>query len=106
MTVDQLTSTVNAYDRYDYTDPQGGGMDLIDFGPAGDWDPPEHVRIDIAKLPDLTWEKIKGVLAHGRDVEHATRITGYFSRVSAWNKGKTAELQDRHRSRFISRGVD
>jgi ribonucleoside-triphosphate reductase len=31
-------------------------------------------------------------------VEGITRITGYFSKVSGWNKGKLAELKDRHRS--------
>jgi ribonucleoside-triphosphate reductase len=28
-------------------------------------------------------------------VDHITRVTGYFSRVSGWNKGKKAELRDR-----------
>ncbi len=32
------------------------------------------------------------------DVDHITRVTGYFSRVSGWNKGKLAELRDRFRS--------
>ncbi len=31
-------------------------------------------------------------------VEGITRITGYFSKVSGWNKGKLAELRDRHRA--------
>ncbi len=39
------------------------------------------------------------VLTHqGRNVEHITRVTGYFSKVKNWNKGKVAELMDRHRS--------
>ncbi len=32
------------------------------------------------------------------NIEGITRITGYFSRVSGWNKGKTGELKDRYRS--------
>jgi len=36
--------------------------------------------------------------ARGRDVDHVTRVTGYFSKTSGWNKGKAAELKDRHRS--------
>ena len=32
------------------------------------------------------------------NIEGITRITGYFSKVSGWNKGKLAELKDRHRS--------
>ncbi|KAF0135038.1 MAG: ribonucleoside-triphosphate reductase [Candidatus Saganbacteria bacterium] len=31
------------------------------------------------------------------NVDGITRITGYFSRISGWNKGKKAELKDRHR---------
>lgn len=34
----------------------------------------------------------------GRDVDHITRVTGYFSRTSGFNKGKQAELRDRYRS--------
>jgi len=31
-------------------------------------------------------------------VEGITRITGYFTKVSSWNKGKLGELRDRYRS--------
>jgi len=34
---------------------------------------------------------------HGRNVEQMTRVTGYFSKVAGWNKGKTGELKERHR---------
>lgn len=33
----------------------------------------------------------------GFNVKHITRVTGYFSWTSGWNKGKVAELADRHR---------
>ncbi len=33
-------------------------------------------------------------------VDHITRVTGYFTKVSGWNKGKKAELRDRYRSRL------
>ena len=32
------------------------------------------------------------------DVDGITRITGYFTKVSSWNKGKLGELKDRHRN--------
>lgn len=32
------------------------------------------------------------------EVDHITRITGYFTRVSSWNKGKLGELRDRYRN--------
>jgi len=39
------------------------------------------------RSPSCTSENIEGI----------TRITGYFSKVPGWNKGKIAELRDRHR---------
>jgi len=32
------------------------------------------------------------------NTEGITRITGYFSRIPGWNKGKIAELHDRYRT--------
>lgn len=32
------------------------------------------------------------------NVEQMTRVTGFFSKVGSWNKGKIAELADRYRS--------
>lgn len=32
------------------------------------------------------------------DIEGITRITGYFSRITGWNKGKIGELKDRFRN--------
>jgi ribonucleoside-triphosphate reductase len=32
-------------------------------------------------------------------VDGITRITGYFTKVSSWNKGKLGELRDRYRNR-------
>ena len=37
---------------------------------------------------------------HGKNVEHMTRVTGYFSKVEGWNKGKKGELKDRSRSKI------
>jgi anaerobic ribonucleoside-triphosphate reductase len=34
------------------------------------------------------------------NIDHITRVTGYFTKVSGWNKGKKAELKDRYRSDF------
>ncbi len=35
---------------------------------------------------------------HSSMVEQITRITGYFTKVSSWNKGKRGELKDRFRN--------
>jgi len=32
------------------------------------------------------------------DVEGITRITGYFTKISSWNKGKLGELRERMRN--------
>ena len=34
----------------------------------------------------------------GRNTEKITRVTGFFSKVGSWNKGKTGELNDRYRT--------
>jgi ribonucleoside-triphosphate reductase len=40
-----------------------------------------------------------------KDVDGITRITGYFTKVSSWNKGKIGELRDRHRNQaFLEEG--
>jgi len=40
---------------------------------------------------------------HSTDVDGITRITGYFTKVSSWNKGKLGELKERYRnSEFFS----
>ena len=38
----------------------------------------------------------------GRNVDWETRVTGFFSKVSGWNKGKRGELKDRYRSSIAS----
>jgi hypothetical protein len=42
------------------------------------------------------WPTIKNFSVCGRDVNHITRVTGYFTIVEGWNKGKLAELDDRY----------
>ena len=34
------------------------------------------------------------------NIEGITRITGFFSKISSWNKGKLAELKDRRRTKM------
>jgi len=35
--------------------------------------------------------------AEGYDLEHWSRITGYYQEVSGWNAGKKEELRNRYR---------
>jgi ribonucleoside-triphosphate reductase len=36
-----------------------------------------------------------------KDVDGITRITGYFTKVSSWNKGKLGELRNRYRNQVL-----
>ncbi len=46
-------------------------------------------------------DEMKGRCIHcgSENVEHITRVTGFFSKVAGWNKGKVAELKDRNRNK-------
>ncbi|OGC31335.1 hypothetical protein A2311_03760 [candidate division WOR-1 bacterium RIFOXYB2_FULL_48_7] len=57
----------------------------------------EKVKIEPKALKELSVEKLDQILTAGRNVDHITRITGYFSRISGWNKGKKGELKERQR---------
>jgi len=48
------------------------------------------------------------VYCGSRHTEGITRITGYFTRLSSWNKGKLGELRDRYRNLgyFSEKGED
>jgi len=48
-------------------------------------------------VEDNTLDTILAACAQGRDVDFITRVTGYMSRASQWNRGKKGELKDRHR---------
>ncbi|MDD5686619.1 MAG: anaerobic ribonucleoside-triphosphate reductase [Elusimicrobia bacterium] len=42
------------------------------------------------------WAMLDKQVTQGKNVEHITRIVGYFSRIENWNKSKLGELRDRH----------
>jgi len=63
------------------------------------WD--TTIRVDLDKVQNLSAEELEMVLTDGKNVEQMTRVTGYFSKVAGWNKGKTGELKSRYR---ITRG--
>lgn len=57
----------------------------------------EKIRVAPDVFFKITAADLLKAVINGRDVDHITRVTGYFSRTSGWNKGKVAELEDRHR---------
>lgn len=60
--------------------------------------PDSCTRIDTALVTQLTADALLLEINRGLDVEQITRITGYFTKVSQWNKGKRGELKDRIRT--------
>lgn len=35
----------------------------------------------------------------GKNIDQITRITGYFSQIRSWNRGKTGELKERYKNK-------
>ena len=63
----------------------------------------EVIELNMRKLPNISAEELRIVLSGGKNVEQITRVTGFFSKVSAWNKGKTGELKERYKSGELSK---
>ena len=57
-----------------------------------------YTRVAGRVLPSMTSKELLRAINRGLDLEHITRITGYFTKVSGWNKGKLGELKDRYRN--------
>lgn len=57
----------------------------------------------VRAILDHPWEELEEVLLGVRPpklMTHITRIVGYFSQLSNWNRSKLAELKDRHRGQY------
>jgi hypothetical protein len=54
-------------------------------------------HVSLEAMAKLNLKTLADVTAAGKNVTQITRITGYFSPVANWNKGKRAELKDRAR---------
>jgi hypothetical protein len=53
-----------------------------------------------SQLATAEWEPVKRFVLGGRDVEHVTRVVGYYSRKSNWNKSKIGEGKDRQKGNY------
>ena len=102
MTVNDLVHWLEGNERYEYTVERNGSVTITDtqVTVAADSDVHPVTNFTAEVLSGLTWPAVQGYAAQGHDVTQITRITGYFSKVSGWNKGKTAELKDRARTPF------
>ena len=56
-----------------------------------------NTRITNDMIAKLSPDELISHINKGLEVEQITRITGYFTKISQWNKGKRGELKDRFR---------
>lgn len=95
MTLEELSAFLDTNRQVEWARDEQGNIYLRHTDYDG---PGEKVKIEPKALRELTAQKLEHVLVGGRNIEHITRVTGYFSRVSGWNRGKRGELEDRHRA--------
>jgi hypothetical protein len=60
-------------------------------------------KVHVNALADVTWQQLEKVLCgevEPRVLEHMTRVVGYYSRTSNWNRSKLGELRDRIRGQY------
>jgi len=55
-------------------------------------------KITKQKLSELTSDDLLSYINQGLEVEHITRVTGYFAKTRSFNPGKMGEFKDRHRT--------
>ena len=61
------------------------------------------MSIPVSEVLARDWRNLEAVML-GRDpwvLERMTRVVGYFSQVRNWNKGRLAELRDRHKGTYV-----
>ena len=99
MNIAELAEATKNSDRYSYEEAsiEDDNGDEIKGVVISDGKTDTAIHVSFGRMLELSWETLRAAAAQGRDVDHITRITGYFSRTSGWNKGKRAELRDRHR---------
>ena len=53
-----------------------------------------------SSLPEADWDKVFTYVVNGRNVDHVSRVVGYFSKVHNWNPSKHGELKDRQAGKY------
>jgi hypothetical protein len=106
MTVNDLVHRLEGNERYEYRIEQNGSVTITDTQVvvAADSDVHPVTNFSEEALSGIDWSQVRASAAQGHDVDHITRITGYFSKTSSWNRGKQGELKDRHKTGMIERG--
>jgi len=100
MTPSELSEFVAKHDhitRYDYPEDDAVGFRNSRL-PWYKNNPDGCTKITYKKMAGLTAQELETEIDRGLKVENITRVTGYFTKTSQWNKGKIAELKDRRRT--------
>lgn len=100
MTIDELNDFLERNLEIEWRQDEDGTLYLrhAEFD-----NPHEKLKIEPGALEKISVAQLKSLLVGGRNIEHITRITGYFSKVEGWNKGKQGELRDRQRVEVLCR---
>jgi hypothetical protein len=102
MAVNDLVHWLEGNERYEYWVERDGSMTIMDtrVTVAAGSDVHPVTNFSEEALSGIDWPQVRASAAQGHDVDHITRVTGYFSYASRWNKGKVAELNDRMRTKL------
>ena len=71
------------------------------FAVCAPWDDEHEATFaSQAQIENGEWPGLYKGIVRGRNVFNVTRIVGYYSRTSNWNKSKLGELKDRRKGRY------
>lgn len=84
--------------EWEWADHEEGGIKGVAFKKTFNGNEVKY-HLSNAGIKRATREQLEKAL-NSHDVVHMTRIVGYYSRVSNWNKSKLGELKDRHKGSY------
>lgn len=98
MTIEELDLFLSQHQNIEWKAITEEGEDYMLFrDPSLPFYADKMLKIHAPEFQDMTMEQFQDRLWSGRRVEHITRVTGYFGKVSHFNPGKLGELRDREK---------
>jgi len=106
MTKDELVAAALA-SGIDVAEEEYGGVAglFLHWNNPNDPDDGECSFVPLDQIEGMVWDTLRKDVIHGREVTHMSRIVGYYSKTSNWNKSKIGELNDRRRGNYSLEGV-
>ncbi len=105
MTGHEFYAHVDKHPDLEWLDVAEDFPDLGDVAIIADRARDTQLAIAISSIRENSWEDLEDVLTGKRQAKimtHLTRIVGYYSRVSNWNRSKLAELRDRQLGNYAT----